>query len=368
VTAQPKRVTYLLGAGATQGCVSYRGSQKKIVMPGLAPQLRLRMREKIYEKYEGVTSLRTLINDVVDDNTDFEQIITFLEDSPSRSHRDFAADMKLIFSSVLRSRLDDVKAELGDVHSLLYAALIDMHLIPDSPERLNGFLTLNYDVFLEHAIQFHLAHSVDYGVAVGGTDAAAEGIRVLKLHGSFGWSDAWPIALATDSTAGLWIPPGIRKAKSEYPFNAIWGLARELLECDILRIIGCNLGQNDWDLVSLLFTTIHSHHAGEKYEVEVIAWPDDAERMARNFPYLNVKSILEIDGIGRSVVAEVLGCAPTEFDDLAMPDRELVRKNTRAKVGNPFAFWLTQKAELLSVDVESIATECKVFERFLAAS
>jgi hypothetical protein len=258
-TDDPKRVVYLLGAGATHGCARFLGSTNSLIMPGLIEQLGERMRDLVQREYRDHAGIIRLVNDVVDQNTDFEQLITFLEDATSEKHRSFAVQLKGIFSSVLRERLDEVRRELGERHSELYATLLDMHDVAGLEERLDGFLTLNYDVFLEHAIEIRLGYSVGYGVAVRPETYGRRSIRVLKMHGSFGWADGWPIEVSTDEVTGLWIPPGIRKAKTEYPFNAIWGMARELLDCDILRIIGCNLGPNDWDLVSLLFTTMHTN-------------------------------------------------------------------------------------------------------------
>jgi hypothetical protein len=183
---------------------------------------------------------------------DIEQVITFLADSPSRGSRTLAAGLEKVFEQVLRRRLDEVVAETDPRHSRLYAVLIDMHNVEGLGEDLNGFLTLNYDGFLEHAIEHHLGVGVDYGVALQPSKDVDRRIKVVKLHGSFDWSQSWPITHNVEGKEGQWIPPGIRKAKERWPFNALWGLGREILDCDVLRIVGCNLGPNDWDLVSLL--------------------------------------------------------------------------------------------------------------------
>ena len=50
------------------------------------------------------------------------------------------------------------------------------------------------------------------------------------------------------------VPLGINKNYLTPPYNFIWGRAYELLvRCDILRIIGCSLSQNDIGLIDLLF-------------------------------------------------------------------------------------------------------------------
>jgi hypothetical protein len=366
----PRRVSYLFGAGATQGSVQYAGSGESLVMPGLIERLLDSTNNAYVEDFSDHAGLRHLVNDVVDDRTDFEHLLTFLADTPSHRYQDFAERLKKVFSTVLRRALAEVRTELGDEHAALYAALLDMHDVPGSGEHLVGILTLNYDNFLEYAIEHALGRTVDYGVEVA-NPSSADGqapISVLKLHGSFNWRSIWPIEVAEESDVGLWIPPGIRKAKSEYPFNAIWGRARELLDCDVLRIVGCNLGPNDWDLVSLLFTTMHGRESAQPYEIEVIGSPAGADNMRKTFPYLSSRSLLEIRELGAQFVAELLGTDPTDFSDLDEAEQKRAREAAVTKIANPFQHWLRLKGELMHRDLESISTERGLFRRFIEES
>jgi hypothetical protein len=361
----PRRVVYLLGAGATQGVARFAGSSVDLVMPGLIDRLLERMREEYLEHFAGHQGVKDLVNDVVDDKTDFEHLLTFLEDAPSRPYQKFAERLKTVFSGVLRAALDDVRRELDGKHSALYAALVDMHQVGGSGESLAGFLTLNYDSFLEHAIEDILDRGVDYGVHVRNGANGADPVPVLKLHGSFSWRHTWPLEVAEEMGDGLWIPPGIRKAKGDYPFNMIWGAARELLDCDVLRLIGCNLGPNDWDLVSLLFSTMHGRESGGPYEVEIIGWPKTTVRIAEAFPYLNVRSLFEIDGVGSQSIAEVLGNEPTEYSALSESERKRAVENASSKIANPFEHWLRLKGELMLRDLSSIETPEGRFQEFV---
>lgn len=362
-----RRVVYLLGAGATQGAATFAGSGEKLVMPGLIDRLLERMREKYLEVFQGDAGIARLVNDVVDDQTDFEHLLTFLEDAPSLRYREFASQLKTVFETVLRAALDKVRRELGDQHSVLFSALVDMHAVRDFPESLSGFLTLNYDSFLEDAIR-RTGRGIDYGVRMNGDGDLHDAIPVLKLHGSFSWKHTWPIEVGEDLDEGLWIPPGIRKLKGDYPFNAIWGAARELLDCDVLRIIGCNLGPNDWDLVSLLFTTLHCRDSATPYDIEVVGRPETAARIATAFPYLNVQSLLEIPEIGPAFIAEVVGGDPVEFSSLDDVQQSRAMDQAQSKIGNPFEHWLRLKGELMLRDLQTIETDLGFFQDFVERS
>lgn len=364
---EPERVVYLLGAGATHGSIRFGGSMRSLVMPGLSEALSERMHERYQEKFTGSPGIERLVNEVVANGPDFEHLITFLEDTPSDEYKRFSDELKLIFSSVLRTVLDEVRVELQPHHSELYAALLDMHAVEGLDETLVGFLTLNYDAFLEHAIEERLGCAVDYGIHVEREPHPGDPqtIRVLKLHGSFGWRNVWPIELAPENDPGLWIAPGIRKAKTDYPFNAIWGAARELLDCDVLRIVGCNLGPNDWDLVSLIFTTMHARNGAPPYRVELIDWPRTALAISNDFPYLNVQSLLAIPDVGRQLVSEVLGGEPREYSSLTDDERYRAAVGADDKVSNPFEHWLRLKGELMLRDLPSIDTHVGIFTNFI---
>jgi hypothetical protein len=364
-----ERVVYLLGAGATQGCISHMGSPTNVMMSGLAQPIFADLRRKARDLYPHHSGIRRLVNEVISQpGLDIEHLITFLDDSSTQEYRAFSADLRATFSSILRDQLERIERDLGKSHSLLYAALIDMHAVTGGNESLNGFLTLNYDNFLEHAIESLLARQVDYGVAVSNASAPAardaRPVRVLKLHGSFGWSQEWPMKADRVGSAGVWIPPGLRKPKTDYPFNAIWGLARELLDCEVLRIVGCNLGSNDWDLVSLLFSTRHTHATAPPYRVEVISDYETADRIRSSFPYLDVLWLPDLPKIGEQIVSELVGGEPRLFADLPESLQQQVIGNAK-KIKNPFEFWLTQMGEAMAVELGILSTGLGIFQKFV---
>jgi hypothetical protein len=239
-----------------------------------------------------------------------------------------------------------------------------MYDVKGLAEELVGILTLNYDGYLEAAVQIALTYDLSPGVDLGSPVGRKTPLRVLKLHGSFDWTKTWPI------TAGehhpLWIPPGIQKAKGHYPFNLLWGLAREVLDCDILRIVGCRLGSNDWDLISLLFNTRHTNSRRKPYRVEVIDSPKEAKRLQMEFPYLGVQSILEVEPIGSQLIAEFTGSSPRVYDSLTASEQQSVI-DMAGTDKNWFRLWLKQMAEALHRDLGSVATGRGVFKSLLEA-
>lgn len=363
---EDSRVVYLLGAGASHGSVKAVGSDHGILMSDLNPELASEAGDLVTgEEYSQHEELLDLVNDIVTEDIDPEHIITFLDQSPSAIHQSFAEDLKTIFEGVLKERLTAIDEELDDPPTHLYEALLDMHEQTGFDEELAGIISINYDRYVERAIEAFPKHSVDFGVRVQGNEKGEDAIQLLKLHGSFGWTESWPIS-ADDSESTLWIPPGIQKARDRYPFNVLWGRAREMLDCDVLRIIGCGLSPNDWDLISLLFNTRLSNSRDQSYPIEVIDSPSSAQNLSREFPYLDIRSVLEIDGIGPNLVSEFLGGDPRPFNSLSPREKdELLQKTDGSH--NWFKIWLTQKAEAMIQEFGS-AGEHGRLQKLLEAS
>ena len=367
-----RKVVYLVGAGASHGCIKAFGSARGILMKDLAETLATEVHDLVNTRKRKYRELTDLVNDVIDDKSDFEHLITFLEDCPSAIHRQFADDLRRIFEKVLRDQLDAVAAELRHDRFGLYAALLDMYNVPNCPERLHAILTTNYDEYIEDAAVAVHGTPVDFGVRLQHLGVPNSDVKLVKLHGSFGWRDMWPIEGVRGKKAGrpLWIPPGIRKTKEHYPFNVLWGLARELLDCDVLRIIGCRLGGSDWDLISLLFTTRHAHAGGSRYTVEVIDSPRHAVELQQAYPYLDVRSILEIEdmGIGEQLVAEFTKGPPQEFKALSPSEQEQTLTQAGAD-RNWFRIWLVQMAEAFfrEPEIGTVETSAGEFRKLLGA-
>ena len=334
-------------------------------MSHLGRPLHAKLRELVNSGFAGDASLEHLVNSVINDDTDFEHIITFLDDAPSLRHRQFAEQMRNAFEEVLRERLNLIREEAHGDAMRLYKVLIDMYSINRIPEALQGIITTNYDEYIEEAIEELNHGSVDFGIRIEPLPARAKGIRLLKLHGSFGWQNTWPVTRDHTGQATLWIPPGITKAKQAYPFNVLWGLARETLSCDILRVIGCRLGANDWDLISLLFTMQHANSA-DRPQIEVIDAPLHVERVKEDYPYLEVLSILEVEPIGSQLVSELTTHGPQPFKTLSEDAQQQVI-DAAGSDRNWFDIWLRAKVESLAIDLGDVSTSTGVVEQYLTA-
>ena len=356
-----RKVAYLIGAGGTHGCVKAIGSESGILMSHLTKEIVRRVR-KLVEPGSEYHSLSRVVNEVVEDASDFEHLITFFDESPSSLHRKFAGALRKVFEGVLKDKLQEIESQFGKDRVSLYAALLDMYNVEDIDESLHGIMTLNYDDYIEVA-----AREI-YGTAqidlpfVDCPDSRPRS-PLLKLHGSLGWEDAWPMRRRDfdSTTMPLWIPPGIRKGKERYPFNLIWGWARDLLDCDVVRVIGCRLGPSDWDLISLLFGTRHANNSRElPYSIEIIDSPLHARRLQKSYPYLDVKSLFEIDtlSIGNQLVAEYVGGSPRGYDTLSTREKDRLSEVVEQRqTDNWFRVWLVQMGERLQATLGEEATD-----------
>ena len=339
----------MIGAGASHACVQLRNCPHGILMRDLTTDLAEKIKKKILSN-PSYQPLGWLVNEMADPdkNIDVEHLITFFEESPSALHNDFAGHLRNAFHSVLEKRLNDIKKEAGpDTNQdSLYDDLFQMHK-ENCEETLQGVLTLNYDDFLEEAA----------GRVWGREDADLDFQDLtrpvlpplLKLHGSFSWSSSWPLRRCKDHEKPLWIPPGIQKRKDRYPFNIVWGMARDVLDCDFLRVIGCSLGSNDWDLISLIFSTHHAMTDKPKpYAIEIIDSPQHACQLQKAYPYFDIKSLFQIKshGLGRAFISRFIDIHNQDYEDLNEDQKTKLLKQK----GNWFKLWLEEMFESLDLD------------------
>jgi len=230
---------------------------------------------------------------------DVELLISLIKNIKTKTAENDAKDLMQYFRDDICEKL---KTGSRQIIPKLYPALLRWHELNEPKEKLLGFLTVNYDSLIEKSFKslkksFDLGFNVENNKSFGIKQKANEDrVPLLKLHGSFNWvvdnDGNGKITLTENednSIESLWIPPGLNKIYLDYPYNIIHGRAFELLsECNVLRIVGCSLNQNDINLISLLFTTQKVRRLNP-YSIELImgdkAAGDIAERLVMLIPF-----------------------------------------------------------------------------------
>ncbi len=341
---KPKKVVYLFGAGATQAEIAYQGGHK----------VNLLMRDSdVYG--EGVCSRILKKADIhkkleiqKGDEIDIEKLISLLVSSSRTKYRKIAEDLrKLYYNDIL-----DVLAKTGLLRTPeLAIGLFEMHknqVFSKNVEILSGLIILNHDNLFSTASQ-----KVYKGVKLGFKFSSdihkcflenekGKNPLIIKLYGSFDWINGIPIKVRELSTKPkysnnvLWIPPSILKESRGYPYNKLMGLAYELLakRCDILRVVGCSLNQNDWNVISLLFNSqynqLYNQLLSKKscYKIELIIDQPNGENIKKECSYLqNITPIAYLtDGY---------------FGNYKEDERKKLPKTSG--LDNPFMYWLKTK-------------------------
>lgn len=344
------KVVYLFGAGASQGEFNCYGSPVRILMQDIIDGISRRIES------ENIELLFDVNNELTIEGIDVEHLITLYESSGTQKHSEIAKGLKKLFREEIQARI----GSLGETFSpTLFASLIEMHSIPDFDEELVAILTINYEDLLERAMQ-HVKGGINYLMKVINRHSSYRleetSVPILKLHGSFNWKNEYPIVVVDKieyEEDVLWIPPGVVKRREYYPFSLIWGRARELMECDILRIIGCSLSRNDWELISLLYTTQRLRTDGRSYKIELIDPPAACERIKEDYKYLDIHTILDIPVVRDYLIREYFphhaGKPLTEEIE-----NELRQSITSDKY-NIFAIWLRAIGEKLRDEGVSLA-------------
>ena len=309
----PKKVVYLFGAGATHAeILNLKGASDETFL------------SKNGLKISNVS--KRVIEFAQDD-------ARFKKDVEEATYRGGPVNIELLISLFESNRIPNVdykvnylkKAIEKDIKKILssnrkknfylHKALFELHQLIKKRETLLGVISLNYDDILDQAYEEVWETKPNYcHVADKGSD-----IPLLKLHGSFNWAK---IKIYGKTKTIPIIPLGINKNYLIPPYNFIWGRAFEILaKCDVLRIVGCSLNQNDIGLIDLLFKA-HLERSSH-FIMEIINGEIEAGRIKYDygfFPGIITPRYIEDSLIG---------------DDLSGPP----------ELTNPFRVWLKAKAE-----------------------
>lgn len=327
----PKRIVYLLGAGATQAEVDYLGAHPVNLL------MRNTDREGVAARVLNELNARWRRFLGEDEGIDIEKLISLLTASGIDSLLQLAERIRQEYFWDIRNHL--VEAEIINQPKLA-VGLLDMHNVDhfkENIESLSGILTTNHDGLLQIASQ-QVFGEVNLGFLFESDDGLASAVSAntpptLQLHGSFTWKFGVPIRVSRLSRRSpysadtSWIPPTILKESKNYPFNKLAALAYELLvkKCDILRIIGSSLTQNDWNVLSLIFNA--QRH----------------RQMARDIPFQVQLIMSQKTGVNISEQCSYLKeLIPIGF----LTDGKFARyknKSIPPDMKNVFAYWLKEK-------------------------
>jgi len=337
-----KQIVYLLGAGATFAEVKYRNAR---------PLVNTLMRDIETRDvfFEGVATRvlkefgrgSSLFDDIgVDQAVDIEKLISLLNASGVESHAKAAEDLRRLYFQDIRKSLRVAKILQ---QPKLAMGLLQMH---DNPafkanvESLSAIVTTNHDGLLQVASQ-RILGAVNLGFLFESDDLTYSNgrstIPILQLHGSLTWRFAVPPKVSRLDANGhrhdtMWIPPTIQKESKAYPFNKLHALSYEALSerCDVLRVIGSSLTQNDWNILCLLFNAQKHRERDRKrsFRIELIMSQKGGIDVRNSCSFLENALVIGSLSDGRFGVFRDFEKRDPSFDsDLA----------------NPFFFWLREK-------------------------
>lgn len=288
----PKKVVYLFGAGATLAEWQFEIGEK-------GDNLSLgSVSETVINEAKGKKEFEELLSDIPTDGIrDIEHYISLLESVRTKKYFDL---VEFLRSSFCRNIQNNLLSKGKPINPTLTKALLEMHSVIKDDEILAGAISLNYDNLLDRAFN-EIYKEIDYGIKCscenGNYTINEKKTPLIKLHGSFNWKRGAHCividelqAQSAEQSEMVWIPPSVEKELDSYPYNLLWGKAFELLNCDILRIIGCNLSQNDWGLISLLFNSQLKH--GGDYKIELIRSQKGGIETKKNHGYLKNVDVL----------------------------------------------------------------------------
>jgi len=357
----PTKVAYLFGAGASQGELNQNGYFKSILMKDIVFDISRRIRD------DEIAELYSVANELAEEGADDEHLITLHEASGTTKDNRIAHNLRKLFREEIQEKMNDLDESFFPT---LFASLIDMQAVVGLDEELVVILTINYEDLVERAMQI-AKDGINYSIKLDNKGSLysinEDLIPLLKLHGSFNWKNEYPVAIVDNIEREedvLWIPPGVVKRREEYPFSVIWGRAKELMECDILRIVGCSLSRNDWELISLLYNTQKLRGDRDPYWIELIDYPDKCKDIKKGYTYLQIRPILDIPEFRDYLIKQYLSLSTTPRA-VTEEDIESIGSYIAEEKQNIFCLWLQAKGDKLISDGIPITTSKNIFSRFI---
>ncbi|MCH7828533.1 hypothetical protein IH982_01525 [Patescibacteria group bacterium] len=309
--SKPQNIVYLFGAGATHAEITnlfpnwftdgVKSRKESLLLKDVS--LRICREAKLKPWFKKWKQTR--------DFEDIELFISLIKDNRVESDATVKGLQKLLEK--------DITSKLGEIRQrrfYLHRAFFELHKKTDDKETLVAIISLNYDDVLDKSYERVFKEKPNYSLF-----SNPAGRRfILKLHGGF--------TLKNKKTGRkiLIIPPGTRKNYLEFPYNFIWGRALEsLIECDILRVVGCSFSANDIGLIDLIFKANLERKSKNKLEIQLINDQQSGVEIKERFGFFpGIKTIEEIKERG--------------YQTSLVP---------RVENDNPFKSWLLKKIEIM---------------------
>jgi hypothetical protein len=326
-----KKIVYLFGAGATHAEIMNLEDSPSETFKNNNGLLISSVSRRVMRSAQSKPGFKNNVEFVTaaEGSLNIELLISLLASSQIPGSDSKVANLKRL----VREDIESILSQRRKNKFYLHKALLELHDLIDSREELLGVISLNYDDILDDAYKSNNKRA-NYCC----TYSKGDGLPLLKLHGSFNW----PQSNAHGPRRELpIIPLGVSKNYLNPPYNFIWGGAFDLLvRCDILRIIGCSLSQNDTGLLDLLFK---AHLERRRYfEIQIIDFQAQGDWVKNNYGFF--------PGIVK----------PKDIEDALIADESILNADP---IGNPFKIWLNAKAHRL---VEDKILETKFLKKLLA--
>lgn len=292
--ADPKKIVYLFGAGATHAelinvepSATEKVEERGLLMTNVSSRVidKARRDPKYFEGVETVSGTRGSLN--------IELLISLIEGSKVDDWEYKANTLKALVQEDINGILTpDLTAQF-----YLHKALFELHKdeAVQRQEQLLGLISLNYESVLEQAYQDFFHQPPDYCLSLE-KKSGGDTHPILKLHGSFDWRTNGVTVRGKRRKVDI-IPLGASKSYDHAPYVFIWSRAFEMLvECDTLRVVGCSLSQNDVHLIELLFKA--QVESGRGFDMEIIAPQAAGEDIRKTCGFFRrIRTLNEIEGV-----------------------------------------------------------------------
>lgn len=287
--AEPKKVVYLLGAGATHAeLANLDGS---LIDKGRGLLIR-HVSARVIEKARRDPKYRADVELVsgTSGSLNIELLISLIENSKIHGWEYKTRRLK----NLVKEDIENILIEGRTRRFYLHKGLLEFHQHPQTStkEKLIGLISLNYDNILDRAYKEWFG-GPNYCFSLERDAQSVRPIPLLKLHGSFNWRSQRVRGRIRNIEI---IPMGSNKTYLHAPYIFIWNRALEILiECDTLRVIGCSLSQDDAHLIDLLFKA-HLER-DEAFDIEIINSDQGGEGIKKNYGFLpGIKTLTKIEG------------------------------------------------------------------------